>query len=306
MKIDLKQALLYAIVPALIAGLFSIAPKVYEVVTEPRAALRYALVSGPKVDIDGVQQQVISVKVFNPGRKALTAIRAELVVPGGSVVAASVENSSGLLLELKKSEEQVVVQVPKALEGESFSISALLRKNQSAVEPRFNLRSEEVLGEQEIPKGANSGGIASTWLSGIGSALSVLAMALWAMTKFMWGIGPTKRNAIVYIAICTKIDGFIKAVRAEGESISYMDFADMLLILGDQKSVDCREAAVAGLRCLLGIKDIAEESKQIARRNLLALQGTLNAGDANGTVSISNVEKFRNFVDETFQRRALC
>mgnify|MGYP000882118176 CR=1 FL=1 len=96
MKLDLKQLLLYAIVPALVAGLFSIAPKVYEVIFETKASLDYVLSTGPQITADGAVQQVVSVRVSNAGKKPLTSITAELSVPGATLLATSVENTSGL------------------------------------------------------------------------------------------------------------------------------------------------------------------------------------------------------------------
>src|SRR6185369_7786842 len=121
MKIELKQVLLYAIAPALIAGLFSIAPKLYEVVSEPKAVLQYSLVIGPEITVDGAQQQVISARVSNSGKRTLTSVRAELSIPGGTVVASSTENGSGLSIDSKRFPDRIAVSVPKMLENEVFS-----------------------------------------------------------------------------------------------------------------------------------------------------------------------------------------
>lgn len=302
MKIEFRQVLLYAIAPALIAGFFSIAPKLYEIIAEPKAVLRYTIVAGPQIAIDGVQQQVISVRVSNAGKKTLTAIHAELSVPGGLLAASSIENNSGLTIESKKSEDKVVITIPKALEGEVFSISALLKTSMQGVEPRFLIRSEEVLGKADETVVSPVKDIRATLSGALGATISVLAMALVALMKLKTNILPTKRNAILYIAIATKIDAFVQTVRAE-EDISYMDFADMLLALGNGADGSSRRASIAGLQCLLGIKSIAESSRTIAKRNLEALLGQpVEIRTHDPAVSISDVLKFRDYVDHVFEQ----
>ena len=120
MKIEFKQLLLYAILPALVAGLFSIAPKVYEVLFETNAILHYALSTGPSITSDGAVQQVVSVRVSNAGKKPLTSITAELSVLGATLLAASVENSSGLAIEQKKTDTKVLVQLPQSTSWREF------------------------------------------------------------------------------------------------------------------------------------------------------------------------------------------
>ncbi|MHB0926365.1 MAG: hypothetical protein ACYC1F_07675 [Gallionellaceae bacterium] len=304
MKIEFRQVLLYAIAPALIAGFFSIAPKLYEVIVEPKAVLRYTLVAGPQIAIDGVQQQVISVKVSNAGKKTLTTIQAELSVPGGLLAAASIENNSGLTIESKKSDDKVIVTIPKALEGEAFSISALIKTSRQGIEPKFLIRSEEVLGKADEPVISPFKDIRSTLFSALGVATSVLAMALVALLKLKTTILPSKRNAILYIAIATKVNALIQTVRAE-EDISYMDFADMLLALGKSADESDQRASIAGLHCLLEIKNIAEISKTIAKRNLEVLLGKpVEIGTHDPVVSTSDVLKFRDHVDLVFARES--
>ncbi|SFI22245.1 hypothetical protein SAMN04515618_11421 [Collimonas sp. OK307] len=305
MKIEFKQVLLYAITPALIAGFFSIAPKLYEVISEPKAVLRYTLVAGPQIAIDGVQEQVISVRVSNAGRKTLTAIQAELSVPGGSLAAASIENNSGLTIESKRSDDKIVVAIPKALEGEAFSIAALLKTSKQGIAPKFLVRSEEVLGKADEPATSPLKDIRTTLFSALGAAVSVLTMALAALLKLKTTVMSSKRNAILYIALSTKVDTLFQAVRAEGAEVTYMDFADMLLALGKSSDESARRASVAGLQCLLEIKDVADASKAIAKRNLEILLGKpIESGPHDPEISARDALRFRDHVDLIFARQS--
>jgi hypothetical protein len=301
MKIELKQVLLYAITPALIAGLFSIAPKLYEVATEPRAVLQYTLVLGPAITVDGSLQQVVSARVSNSGKRTLTSLRGELSIPGGTVVASSIENGSGLPIDSKQSSDKVVVSVPKILEGEAFFISALLKSNKTGNQPTFLLRSEETLGKQEQPTTSAFKDIRPTLLSALLAALSVLTMALFALIRLKSAILPTKRNAILYIARATKLDSFVQAVLREGDDITYMDFADMLLALGREGDEESKSSAIAGLTCLLALESMANHSRNIAKRNLEVLSGqaVLRASKAEKLL-ITDALTFRNYVDGVF------
>lgn len=306
MKIEFKQVLIYAIIPALIAGFFSVAPKLYEVIVEPKAVLRYTLVAGPKIAVDGVQQQVISVRVSNAGKKTLTAIQAELSVPSGSLAASSIENGSGLTIDSKKSDDKLIVNISKFLEGESFSISALLKIPQQNINPKFLVRSEEVLGSADEPASGKVNGIGSTLASALGAVLSVMGMALLALTKFKGDIPfrGNKRIAIRYIAFATKVDELIRAVRDEGNDITYMDFADMLFALGQAADEGTRRASIAALQCLLDVDQIADVSRSIVKRNLETLLGKhLESESQEPKVSIDDTLKFRNHVDVIFARQ---
>ncbi|HWW99802.1 hypothetical protein [Collimonas sp.] len=301
MKIEFKQVLLYAITPALIAGFFSIAPKLYEVIAEPRAVLQYALVAGPQIAIDGVQEQVISLRVSNAGKKTLTAIRAELSVPGGSLAAASIENNSGLTIESKKYDDRIVITIPKALEGEAFSIAALLKSSRPRIEPKFVLRSEEVLGKADEPATSPLKDIRTALFSALGAAISVLMMALAALLKLKPAVQSSRRNTILYIALATKVDTLIQTVRAEGEEITYMDFSDMLFALGKSADESSKLAAIASLKCLLEINGISDISRIIVKRNLEALLGKpIENGAHDPVISTRDVIKFRDRVDLVF------
>lgn len=304
MKIDLKQLLLYAIVPALIAGLFSIAPKIYEVIVEPKANLRYTLATGPQIDIDGALQQVISVRITNAGKKPLTSIYAELGAPHGEVIASSVENASGLTIESTKLADKIVIKLPKALEGESFSISALLKLTKTSNEPKILLRSDEVLGKIEEPKESSKDLTITLW-GAAGAAISVLAMALFGLGKFMSLVVPDRRSAIMYIALATRVEPFIESVQREGENITYMQFADMLLSLGRSNNIFLGRAT-SGLKSLLFISGMADASKAVVKRNLLLLQEQLDDAEIiqiGSGISLKEEDllKFRDQVDELFK-----
>ncbi|HQR86326.1 MAG: hypothetical protein B7Y59_03115 [Burkholderiales bacterium 35-55-47] len=309
MKIEIKHVLLYAIVPAVIAGLFTLVPKFYEVFFESKAELRYTYSAGPQIGVDGLQQQVTSIKISNTGKKTLTAIRIEFSVPAGVLVAATVENLSGLIVDSKKTDDKLIVTVPKIFQGESFSISTLIKTEAEKINPKILVRSDEVLGVFDESKAENSSSGGSWLSSGISAALSVLAMALGALSKFSkgtpFGFFGDRRDVIFYIALSTKCPPLIDIVRAAREEMTYMSFADILFSYGRDLDGRLQYFSIAGLQCLVDIdsEQIAEQSKRVARRNLeLLIGGQLNADQLNSNVSINDALIFRDHVDSIFSR----
>jgi precorrin-2 methylase len=126
-------------------------------------------------------------------------------------------------------------------------------------------------------------------------------MALFALIRLKSAILPTKRNAILYIARATKLDSFVQAVLREGDDITYMDFADMLLALGREGDEESKSSAIAGLTCLLALESMANHSRNIAKRNLEVLSGqaVLRASKAEKLL-ITDALTFRNYVDGVF------
>lgn len=303
MKFDLKQILLYAILPAIVAGIFSIAPKAYEVIFETKANLEYSITSGPQIAADGVIQQVVSVRVVNSGKKPLTAISAELSVPGASLLAASVENSSGLSIDQKRTDNKALIHLHKALPGESFSISVLAKSTAGAIEPRIVVRSDEVLGRPSEPATPDKD-LKRTLLGALSAALSVLAMALFAIRKLPSFIKQSKRAAIMYVTLACQDRSFTETVQRAGEDVTYMQFADLLLAHG-RTSLESRGRAIAGLKSLRAVKDMATNSRLVVQRNL----DLLVAGDAGAEATQSQetsidldegILEFRDYVDKMY------
>lgn len=303
MKLDLKQILLYAIVPALVAGFFSIAPKAYEVLFETKASLEFAITTGPKIAAEGSVQQVISVRITNSGKKPLTAITAELSVPDATILASSVENTSGLAIDQKKMDAKIIVQLPKALPGETFSISALVKSTTAAVAPTFVVRSDEVLGRLSEPVTPKND-LRLTLLGALGATLSVLLMAVYGLFTIRRIGLPSKKIPIMYITLACQDGNLTAAVQKEGEEISYMQFADMLLAHG-RASVETRGRAVAGLKCLLTIEHMAEQSQAVVRRNFEQLASESELAEIKMVTKhfpLPEIEglEFRDYVDGMF------
>ena len=86
-----KQILLIAIIPALVAGAFSIAPKLYDEFSRPQANLIYKISTGPDLQTGSSNQRIYSISISNIGKKILTDIVGALQLSGGSIKNSAVD-----------------------------------------------------------------------------------------------------------------------------------------------------------------------------------------------------------------------
>ncbi|MDD9197212.1 hypothetical protein PVK62_15395 [Aliivibrio sp. S3MY1] len=69
---DMKKVVLYAIIPAIIAGLFALIPKIYDEMNEPKASLEYTVFKGPLLRTGEQYKTIVSIEVENTGKKVLS------------------------------------------------------------------------------------------------------------------------------------------------------------------------------------------------------------------------------------------
>jgi hypothetical protein len=302
MKIETKHVIVYAIAPALIAGMFSIAPKLYDIIIEPRANLIYSILSGPQIAIDGTQQKIVSIKISNAGKGSLTQIKADLIIDGGSLAAYALTNSNGLDIREIKDKEHLTITIPKIHPSEEFSISALLKSNQFSIEPKFLLRSNESLGKTEISPPPERSLFKTIQTAGIGT-LTVFSVALFGLRKVKGISLSLREDAIFYIATKLNIAPAMAYVSKSETELTYMRFADTLLAIVKTNNELYKDKVITGLKCLLLINDIADASLQIIVRNLRLLQeGEFDENQVlalrNKSVSSTNIITLRDMIDE--------
>jgi hypothetical protein len=268
------QIFLLAIVPALIAGGFSIAPKLYDLVSEPRAELTYAINMGPDLVTDTLHQQIASIDVKNAGRKPLTEIEVIVRSAKGKLDAARIQNQSDLKTSLKSSPQATTVDVPRMLPAEHFSMSVMLS---SEGDPGFSIsaRSDEVLGVRASERDDTSS-FASEYLGSGLAGMSVFVMMLVAARRgiSLGTLGGDKQDALHYIVARCQLPEIESALRLYGKFVTYLRMADILLAYGLRSTGDELTKTVNALKCLLLIKDMAKGSREIVVRNLRILQKT--------------------------------
>lgn len=305
MNFEWKKVFLYAIAPALIAGLFAIAPKLYDIATEPKAELTYIAASGPELQVANGVQKIVSITVQNSGSRSLSNIVAQFVLDDGKIETHKVQESSGLKPILSVSERELGLTLQKLHPGEKFTLSALVLGSKPGASPYLTLRSDEVLGGAlEEPKSKK--GERLPFYSALSTALSVFAMAMVFLTKSK-SIGGFlanhKQDAIFYIPARLGMPNIAKAMHDARSNLTYLRMADILMSYGLSTNENNKNKAIAALKCLVMISDMAETSKRVVVSNLRILMGVhfdqteIDELEKKG-VHVEKLLKFRELVDQ--------
>lgn len=288
-----KKMLLFAIIPAIIAGLFAIAPKAFDIITKPKALLEYDMSISP--GLEGINQfrKILSINVQNTGKKSLNGVLSEVVIDSGVIEASKIHEESSLKPKISKSDNTLCVEVKTLHPSESYTISAMLLLDDDKSEPKFNLRSDEILGvrkEVETEKSKGKMDIKGSVLSGV----SVFLMAAIFLLRSRGKIGGHDREDIVfYILVRLGLYSLSKEIRFSKDSITYLRTSDVLLSHGLHGDDSDKKTAVMALKCLLLVKNMAEASQKIIIGNLKVLEG-----DAFQTEAIKKIRKKSVYVQK--------
>lgn len=305
----MRKAIALAIVPALIAGLFSVAPKIYELATQPRARLTYTSDLGLPVAADGRFIRTYSATIENSGRKPLTLLKIEITLDAGQIQNHSVRASPGLDVDARSGDQLLRVSAERLHEGDSVSLGLVIVADTAEIDPVFSARTIETVAEATEDRRNESDPQLILW-GGLLSAASVFVMAsllllrvLPARNLFGVVVGPTfKPDAIRYIFLRVANQGaFREAASRITSGTSYLEAGDMFYGIGSAGDAEARSRACAGLKCLLLVKDLADHSMTAILNSLKNLGSELNDADIEQlrarAVIIDDVVSFRQEVD---------
>ncbi|WP_157670357.1 hypothetical protein [Chitinibacter sp. GC72] len=247
MKLDLRNVFFYAILPALIAGIFSVAPKLYEIATEPKASLRFLSTAGPVVRLSSGAKQIVSTSVWNDGRRPLTKVKFILSPePGTKLEATGFEQTTGLTYKILESSSNTTYEVDGLLPGERFSVAVMLTAEGQMRLPQISVRTEETLGSaaETIPTQKSS----NIELAGaLLTSLSVFAMSIVMGKKLRSGAFSTtgsKQDVLFFIPARLQLPDISNEMRLANMSLTYLRMADILLAHGLESKGDTRQRTV--------------------------------------------------------------
>lgn len=276
LKIEFKKVLLYAIVPAVIAGLFSIAPKMYDVLVEPKAELTYLLSRGPELEGQDGYRMILSVEVKNSGKTPVSNVTANMALEKGTIESYKVQGDSGLKPNTIAKEGEVSVDVKKLHPGEIFTVSAMMYSQDAGITPRFSLRSTEVLGKPFLvePEKRNQ---TLDVVGALLAAFSVFVMATAVMIRRKPVINMltgSKQDFLFYIPARLNLPAISDEMRLIETRLTYLRMADILLAHGLASSGDERDKTIKALKCLLLVGSIADTSLEVIKRNIKTIEGS--------------------------------
>ena len=133
---------LLIIIPALIAGFFSISPTIYNEITKPRASLSYNLVSGPSIPVDDLYLRIFSISIWNSGKTPLNDISLGVSSANGQIEHLLTDKSS-LHPIIVNNPALSLVSIKRMLPGDRLSASLMARSATAEPALSVNIRSEE-------------------------------------------------------------------------------------------------------------------------------------------------------------------
>lgn len=276
----MRKFLLYAILPALIAGLFSLAPKIYDIAKEPSAELVYAITSGPELQVGSKFRRILSIRITNAGKKSLHDVQADLVLPSGSIESSRVQVSSGLRPDVKEIGNAISISVKTLHPKEQFAVSAMtLIPNTSVIED-FHLRSNEVLGRKAKETGEKKKALDIIGALSSGISVFVMSMMFFVYIRKRGGFpGYDREDIIFYIFVRLGLTQLSDQIRFAGVSLKYIRAADILLEYALRGDPEVKAKCITALECLFLVPNIVPSSLKAIEQDMAILVGGDNAKD---------------------------
>ncbi|MBF4437334.1 hypothetical protein ERJ77_23200, partial [Vibrio anguillarum] len=238
----MKKVLLYAIIPAIIAGLFALIPKVYDEMNEPKANLEYSIFQGPLLKAGEQYKTIVSIEVENTGKKVLSNVVA-IVDSYADIESENLTSSMGFEPKLT-SVDSVKVSAGKMHPNDKFSLSLMLSSQTNILPPKIALRADEVVGTIKSSKKDNSKNV--SFFSSLLSGMSVFVMSAYFIVKSRFGTTLpsilSKHDNLFYIAAKVGSKDLVDAISKQGGSLTYLRFSDIIFYLGESGELKKQDA----------------------------------------------------------------
>jgi hypothetical protein len=292
-----RKFLLFVLLPALVAGFFSIAPKLYEELTKPKAALTYRAVSGPAIVEGGSFRQIFSIAVENSGKIPLTDVKAEVRVSAGQIESFVVDQNNALWPAVEKSSTLYRFSVPRMHPTESVSVSLMTSSSSPNPGMTVSIRSNEVLGIQPEPGGVEDQSKAFL-VAAIGAMLSGVSVAVMSLgfvsSRFRRAIlGYTRSDILTYIIGLSGVIPLNNELMFRDHELTYVRAGDLFFLIGTRGDAATKARCILALKALLLVHKMAEESAATIKKNLVALGETETVVNSIRAKSLSNADELR-------------
>ena len=293
-----------AVLLSIIAGLFTLAPKFYDEISEPKANLEYSVFNGPLLETGDLYKTIVSIEIENTGNKVLSNV-VGIVESSAEIESVGLISSAGFKPKLTN-DRLLRISSEKMHPNDKFTVSVMLSSKINILPPSIAVRSDEFVGAINASRKDETKSV--SLFNGLLSGLSVFMMSLFLIIKSRLGMvlsNPTnKDDNLFYIA--TKIGNgeLIDLISKHGGNLTYLRFADILLYLGNNEKIKYSDA-LSGMECLLLINKTKSSRKHI-KRNIASLIGLERGVEdplklEEKSKGIKDSIEFRNAVDEQFE-----
>ncbi len=275
-----KKNLLWLLVPAFIAGFFSIAPKLYDIITEPKKELVYSLIYGPSIEEKNKSyKSIIILEIKNSGKIPLHSVTSNLNIEDGIIEKYNIDDQNILKPTIKITNNSLELMMDTMLENDSLKLSLLI--NSLKENPKLNniVRSKEAKGlvNESIAEKPNS--IRLSLIGSMLSGFSVLLMSLIILRvkylpSFLRLFSFFKNDNLFYIVSMTGDFDLLRIIH-EDSLITYLRVSDFLTSKylntdNDEMKIKYINAQI----CMLLIDRIASISRQVISKNVEIMTST--------------------------------
>ena len=272
-----KQIAIFVLAPSIILGLFTVAPKLYEIATSPSNSLTYIINPGPVLSTPAGFRQIYAIKIFNNGNSSLGDIVSEVTEPSGQIETETLDKGStdavGVIAPGK-----YVIKVGQMLPTEMVSLSLMTLSSNKDSPLRVNVRSHEVLGHlannKENDQKDVTGGLSSNLIFLIPAALALTLFQLIILRRrpiFLKVRSDNRGDIVSFIARASDVLNLTDEFLFAEDETSFRRLSDAFFIIGKKGDLDMRRQCINGLCALCLVKGISDESISVIRSHLKML-----------------------------------
>jgi len=278
------------VLPAVLAGVFSLIPNVFERITSPEASLSYSLISSPSIRTTTGYSRILSLTIENSGTTRITGVEASITFAGGTIERMSVGDSSGDRPQIGTAEETGRITVRSLFPKERIAVTALATSLSPATRPSISVRSEQTLGLPKATKDEDRDDNSPKWtaiLAALG-ALTATGLGLFTLRNQRGNISseyfhmmnaradiPDRvvdtSEAIMFIADLVGSPQLTERLEARKYKMLYVQFADILAASAELGKGEQRRRMIAGLKSILMLPFLHDTSKTIIEDYLTKL-----------------------------------
>jgi hypothetical protein len=271
------------VAPALIAGFFAILPTIYNELTKPRTILSYNVVSGPSIPADHKYLRIFSIAIENTGKTPLDKISLEISSINGDI-ANLVAEKSALHPTIINDPSVSVVSAQRMLPGDHLNVSVMTRSDTGDPLLTANVRSDAVLGiKQDLEKRPTSS------IAVLGASLSAVSVAVMSLLTW-WEVfrrrrrwtggerlrdlmvgGESREDMVTWILGLSQVLPLGEQILLTKHNFTYARTGDIFLFNALNRGEEIKQRCIAGLRSLLLVDRVAEDSVTKLRENLKIL-----------------------------------
>ncbi len=271
--------------PAIIGGLITIAPTIYQQVTAPRAVLTYARTAGPAISTPSGFVQISTLTIENSGRVPLTSIVVDVGTEHGQIESSAINSPKGVVAKEQSSAKEYVVNVERLLPNDVVRASVMTASNSSDDPLSVAVRSNEVVGT--LAPGSDEANRKEGVLKSITFALLGTLFAatgvFFAGLQFRRGrlldvLAYGSGDVVRYVLVLSRVVPLNFEAFMDDTRLSYIAAGDLFLEAGLRGDDDTKSRCVTGLKALLSAR-MMEASAMSIRDNLRRLGATLSDAD---------------------------